>query len=91
MVEHGPVIGAWKRSVNDRVRKRSRFRESPRKTLRRDAHGVFASVAAKLPVVEGRGARRVNAGYGEMMQRPSRYLGEIPKALIEEWQIRGAD
>ena len=34
---------------------------------------------------------RLNAGYGEMMQRPSRFLGEIPKALIEEWQIRGAD
>ena len=33
---------------------------------------------------------RLNAGYGEMMQRPSRFLGEIPKASIEEWQIRGA-
>ncbi len=33
---------------------------------------------------------RLNAGYGEMMQRPSRFLSEIPKASIEEWQIRGA-
>ena len=33
---------------------------------------------------------RLNAGYGEMMQRPSRFLAEIPKASIEEWQIRGA-
>ena len=33
---------------------------------------------------------RLNAGYGGMMQRPSRFLAEIPKASIEEWQIRGA-
>ena len=32
---------------------------------------------------------RLNAGYGEMMQRPSRFLGELPKALLEEWQISG--
>jgi DNA helicase-2/ATP-dependent DNA helicase PcrA len=31
---------------------------------------------------------RLNAGYGEMLQRPSRFLGEISKALLEEWQIR---
>jgi len=31
---------------------------------------------------------RLNAGYGEMLQRPSRFLGEVPKALLEEWQIR---
>ena len=30
---------------------------------------------------------RLNAGYGEMMQRPSRFLAELPKALLEEWQI----
>lgn len=34
---------------------------------------------------------RLNAGYGEMMQRPSRFLGELPKALLEEWQISGAN
>jgi len=33
---------------------------------------------------------RLNAGYGEMMQRPSRFLAEVPKALLEEWQISGA-
>ncbi len=33
---------------------------------------------------------RLNAGYGEMMQRPSRFLAEVPKALLEEWQIGGA-
>jgi DNA helicase-2/ATP-dependent DNA helicase PcrA len=30
-----------------------------------------------------------NAGYGEMFQRPSRFLAEVPKALLEEWQISG--
>ncbi len=33
---------------------------------------------------------RLNAGYGEMMQRPSRFLGEVPKELLEEWQVGGA-
>ena len=33
---------------------------------------------------------RLNAGYGEMMQRPSRFLGEVPTELLEEWQIGGA-
>jgi DNA helicase-2/ATP-dependent DNA helicase PcrA len=32
---------------------------------------------------------RLNAGYGEAMQRPSRFLGEIPKHLVEEWQVSG--
>jgi len=32
-------------------------------------------------------ALRLNAGYGEMLQRPSRFLGEVPKALLEEWQV----
>ncbi len=32
---------------------------------------------------------RLNAGYGEMLQRPSRFLGEIPKSAMEEWQISG--
>ncbi len=30
---------------------------------------------------------RLNAGYGEMLQRPSRFLGEIPTELLEEWQV----
>jgi DNA helicase-2/ATP-dependent DNA helicase PcrA len=34
-------------------------------------------------------AMRLNAGYGEMMQRPSRFLAEVPKELLEEWQIGG--
>ncbi|MDQ3624469.1 MAG: ATP-dependent helicase, partial [Verrucomicrobiota bacterium] len=33
---------------------------------------------------------RLNAGYGEMLQRPSRFLAEVPKKLLEEWQISGA-
>jgi len=33
---------------------------------------------------------RLNAGYGEMLQRPSRFLGELPKELLEEWQVGGA-
>lgn len=32
---------------------------------------------------------RLSAGYGEAMQRPSRFLGEIPPELVEEWQIGG--
>jgi hypothetical protein len=25
---------------------------------------------------------------GDMMQQPSRFLGEIPKELVEEWNLR---
>jgi DNA helicase-2/ATP-dependent DNA helicase PcrA len=31
---------------------------------------------------------RLNAGYGDMFQRPSRFLKEIPTNLVEDWQIR---
>jgi DNA helicase II / ATP-dependent DNA helicase PcrA len=31
---------------------------------------------------------RLNAGYGDMFQRPSRFLKEIPTQLIEDWQVR---
>jgi len=31
---------------------------------------------------------RLNAGYGDMFQRPSRFLKEIPTALVEEWNLR---
>lgn len=30
---------------------------------------------------------RLNAGYGEALQRPSRFLGEIPEALLETWEV----
>ncbi len=30
---------------------------------------------------------RLNAGYGEMFQRPSRFLKEIPTELLEDWQV----
>ncbi len=30
---------------------------------------------------------RLNAGYGDMFQRPSRFLKEIPAQLLEEWQV----
>jgi DNA helicase-2/ATP-dependent DNA helicase PcrA len=30
-----------------------------------------------------------NAGYGDPIQRPSRFLGEIPKELFEEWEVGG--
>ena len=30
---------------------------------------------------------RLNAGYGEMIQRPSRFLAEIPKERLEEWRV----
>jgi DNA helicase-2/ATP-dependent DNA helicase PcrA len=32
---------------------------------------------------------RLNAGYGEMLQRPSRFIQELPKDLLEEWQVTG--
>jgi DNA helicase-2/ATP-dependent DNA helicase PcrA len=30
---------------------------------------------------------RLNAGYGEVFQRPSRFLKEIPNDLVEDWQV----
>lgn len=30
---------------------------------------------------------RMNAGYGEMWQRPSRFLAEIPEQLVESWEV----
>ena len=31
---------------------------------------------------------RLNAGYGDIFQRPSRFLKEIPNQLVEDWQVR---
>jgi DNA helicase II / ATP-dependent DNA helicase PcrA len=31
---------------------------------------------------------RLGGGYGEVFQRPSRFLQEIPNDLIEDWQVR---
>jgi DNA helicase-2/ATP-dependent DNA helicase PcrA len=31
---------------------------------------------------------RLNAGYGDVFQRPSRFLKEIPNQLVEDWKIR---
>ena len=31
---------------------------------------------------------RLNAGYGDMFQRPSRFLKEIPTELVEDWNVR---
>ena len=31
---------------------------------------------------------RLNAGYGDVFQRPSRFLKEIPNTLVEDWQVR---
>ncbi len=31
---------------------------------------------------------RLNAGYGDMFQRPSRFLKEIPMTLVEDWNVR---
>ena len=33
---------------------------------------------------------RLNAGYGDVFQRPSRFLREIPNTLLEDWQVRRA-
>jgi DNA helicase-2/ATP-dependent DNA helicase PcrA len=30
---------------------------------------------------------KLNAGYGEMFQRPSRFLAEVPSRLLEEWSV----
>jgi DNA helicase II / ATP-dependent DNA helicase PcrA len=30
---------------------------------------------------------RLNAGYGDIFQRPSRFLKEIPDKLVEDWQV----
>ena len=30
---------------------------------------------------------RLNAGYGDMFQRPSRFLSEVPVELLEKWEI----
>ena len=29
---------------------------------------------------------RLNAGYGDMFQRPSRFLLEVPTELVEKWR-----
>jgi len=34
---------------------------------------------------------RLNAGFGDIFQRPSRFLKEIPDALLEDWQVNRAD
>ncbi len=31
---------------------------------------------------------RLNSGYGDVFQRPSRFLKEIPSNLLEDWQVR---
>ena len=31
---------------------------------------------------------RLNAGYGDIFQRPSRFLKEIPNELVEDWQVQ---
>jgi DNA helicase II / ATP-dependent DNA helicase PcrA len=31
---------------------------------------------------------RLSGGYGDVFQRPSRFLQEIPSALLEDWQVR---
>jgi DNA helicase-2/ATP-dependent DNA helicase PcrA len=28
-------------------------------------------------------------GYGDPLQRPSRFLAEVPRNLLEEWQVGG--
>jgi DNA helicase-2/ATP-dependent DNA helicase PcrA len=33
---------------------------------------------------------RLNAGYGDMFQRPSRFLKDIPTRLLEDWNVRRA-
>ena len=35
--------------------------------------------------------RAGSGGSGDMMQQPSRFLAEIPKELVEEWNLRPMD
>src|SRR5262249_13736948 len=30
---------------------------------------------------------RLSAGYGEMLQRPSRFLAELPENVLERWEV----
>jgi DNA helicase-2/ATP-dependent DNA helicase PcrA len=30
---------------------------------------------------------RLSAGYGEMLQRPSRFLSELPENVLERWEV----
>ena len=32
--------------------------------------------------------RRLSGGYGDVFQRPSRFLQEIPNNLVEDWQVK---
>jgi DNA helicase-2/ATP-dependent DNA helicase PcrA len=32
--------------------------------------------------------KRLSGGYGDVFQRPSRFLKEIPNTLVEDWQVR---
>src|SRR2546430_1671185 len=31
---------------------------------------------------------RLNAGFGDVFQRPSRFLKEIPDELLEDWEVK---
>jgi len=31
---------------------------------------------------------RLTGGYGDVFQRPSRFLKEIPNKLVEDWQVK---
>src|SRR5947207_3116772 len=31
---------------------------------------------------------RLSGGYGDIFQRPSRFLKEIPNQLVEDWQVQ---
>jgi DNA helicase-2/ATP-dependent DNA helicase PcrA len=33
---------------------------------------------------------RFSSNYGEMLQYPSRFLSDIPRSALEEWQVSGA-
>ena len=33
---------------------------------------------------------RLNAGYGDIFQRPSRFLKEVPNKLVEDWDVKRA-
>jgi len=30
----------------------------------------------------------LNAGFGDVFQRPSRFLKEIPNELLEDWEVK---
>ena len=50
---------------------------------------AFVFLAVSPPAVaQPRPRMRLSGGYGDVFQRPSRFLQEIPNDLVEDWQVK---